>query len=725
MSDGATTAQAPARSDLVLVAGWAVLGLLVAGYVGSFYVPAFAGDPVWRLVGQAVYLAAHFAAAALAGAVAVREAPGFERRFWLYLSISCWLLLAYETLFSYQILAGLPADWPPLQLGAVLSVVAAGLFVIALSMLSRLGQAGTLVRSRVLVDITIEFLLGVLVMLIVLVYPVLSVFAASPDVLLFASTLSTAGVLILIWSGLLAFGYRSDAASWQPWERLIVAGVAVYGAGAALWPFYWVASTVWNDSHVFHVVVAFWFLGMGLAAVGAVYRLVQPSGGDLGLGRKTPYVPRRGVWAVPIYTAAVLSFVALWAAGGPDPAAFRTLLSMSVPVFVILILTRSLLVSLESERRMAASDTDPISGLGTLSALDRRLARAIEVAGRYGEQVSLIVADLDRFGEIDDTRGHQGGDLALAAMGDALRAAASGERRSEWFAARTTGDEFAVVVPSANGIEGFKASERIRVETAGAARRSRLPLSASMGVAVYPGHASDVPGLFAAAREALQVAKQAESGRVVVFDPEKSAVRHERAGDDTAYLETIRLLARSVELRTPHLEGHGERTARLAVALGRELHLDEERLRLLEIAGELHDIGYIAVPDAILEKPGPLDPSERRLVESHPEMGSRIIASLDLPEVLPWVRSHHERWDGRGYPRGISGGEIPLGARILAVCDAYDAMTSERPYRRALRHDEALEELTTGRGGAYDPATVDEFVLMLATRGLETADDAR
>ena len=158
--------------------------------------------------------------------------------------------------------------------------------------------------------------------------------------------------------------------------------------------------------------------------------------------------------------------------------------------------------------------------------------------------------------------------------------------------------------------------------------------------------------------------------------------------------------------------------------LGRQLRLDEERVRLLEIAGELHDIGFISVPDAVLEKPGKLDPAERRLVEGHPDMGARLLSSLGIPEIIPWIRSHHERWDGRGYPRGMAGGEIPLGARILAVCDAFASMTAERPYRRALRREEAVEELGQGRGGQFDPAIVDEFFFVLSsTAGRDVAND--
>jgi HD-GYP domain-containing protein (c-di-GMP phosphodiesterase class II) len=128
------------------------------------------------------------------------------------------------------------------------------------------------------------------------------------------------------------------------------------------------------------------------------------------------------------------------------------------------------------------------------------------------------------------------------------------------------------------------------------------------------------------------------------------------------------------------------------------------------MAGLLHDVGKIGVPDDILRKSGPLDPDERATVRAHPELGERILTSTAMDSVLPWIRHHHERWDGEGYPDGLRAVAIPLEARILTVCDAWDAMTSDRPYRAALTRQEAAAELVANMGTQFDPAVVEVFL---------------
>jgi two-component system, cell cycle response regulator len=150
--------------------------------------------------------------------------------------------------------------------------------------------------------------------------------------------------------------------------------------------------------------------------------------------------------------------------------------------------------------------------------------------------------------------------------------------------------------------------------------------------------------------------------------------------------------------------------AELSLSVGRSLGMTPEELDELARAAELHDIGKIAIPDAILDKPGPLDPAEWSFMRRHTIIGERIMLSAPaLAPVAHLVRSTHERWDGTGYPDGLEGGEIPLGSRIVAVCDAFDAMTSDRPYRRALPAGEALEEVSKFSGTQFDPTVVEQF----------------
>ncbi len=175
-------------------------------------------------------------------------------------------------------------------------------------------------------------------------------------------------------------------------------------------------------------------------------------------------------------------------------------------------------------------------------------------------------------------------------------------------------------------------------------------------------------------------------------------------------------LSEAIESRDPCMRGHSARVTALADAVARWLGWDEEQLRLLHLGGALHDIGKLAVPGRILRKPGPLDAEELLEIRAHPEAGVRLIAPIDSAHgALPYVLHHHERWDGRGYPHRLAGRAIPVEARLLAVADAFDAMTSNRPYRRALADDEALAEIDRCAGTQFDPELVRAFLEVWGT----------
>jgi putative nucleotidyltransferase with HDIG domain len=189
-----------------------------------------------------------------------------------------------------------------------------------------------------------------------------------------------------------------------------------------------------------------------------------------------------------------------------------------------------------------------------------------------------------------------------------------------------------------------------------------------------------------------------------------------------SYLSTITSLARTVEAKDPYTSGHTERVADIALVLAAELGFDESKLPAINVGAIIHDIGKIGVPDTILLKPGPLDPDEFAEMRRHPEMSSYIVGELDLPiEVKQMVRSHHERYDGGGYPDGLAGERIPLAARILTVADALDAMTSDRPYRNALPLEVALSEIRAKSGTQFCPVVVEALErVMIAHDGLRT-----
>lgn len=242
-------------------------------------------------------------------------------------------------------------------------------------------------------------------------------------------------------------------------------------------------------------------------------------------------------------------------------------------------------------------------------------------------------------------------------------------------------------------------------------------ISASAGVAEFPGHASDPADLVAVTDRALQAAKALGRDRAVIYSPEVTstvgAVAGKRSVESQAQLATVLSLAEALDQRDSYTAKHSQTVGLLCEMMARELGLDEARVQRVRLAGILHDIGKIGVPDSILGKPGKLTTDEMDQMRRHPELGARILASDELDDVRGWILAHHERPDGTGYPKGIGSDEIPLEAAILAVGDAYEAMTSNRVYRRSIGEKAARNELRKGAGTQFDERVVDALLRAL------------
>jgi putative nucleotidyltransferase with HDIG domain len=218
------------------------------------------------------------------------------------------------------------------------------------------------------------------------------------------------------------------------------------------------------------------------------------------------------------------------------------------------------------------------------------------------------------------------------------------------------------------------------------------------------------PRAFSASeRHLAELAGSQIAALLAAFEHEERAQR--------LYRETLASLSNALEAKDAVTSEHTEEVVRLAVAVAAELDLDLEAVRTVELGAVLHDIGKVRVPEAILNKPGPLDEAEWAIMRTHPEVGEQIVRPIQsLQAILPIIRHHHERWDGTGYPDKLSGRAIPVGARIVAVCDAYRAMTEDRPYREALGVDEARRELEEGSGSQFDPECVAALLRALDRR---------
>jgi diguanylate cyclase (GGDEF)-like protein len=334
---------------------------------------------------------------------------------------------------------------------------------------------------------------------------------------------------------------------------------------------------------------------------------------------------------------------------------------------------------LRTSRREALSDV--LTGLPNRRALMRDLEAALPTAGPDAS-LTLALFDLDGFKRYNDTFGHPAGDALLARLGEAIARTSAGRGT----AYRIGGDEFCLLAP------GDAAATAVLLrDCTGALSESgdTFNITCSHGLAAVPSEAAN-------AEAALRLADQ--------------RLYEEKAGRRQANREIINVLRTIMSERSAGLDQHLTTVARLARLTAQELGLSNDEADRLQLAASLHDVGKTAMPDSLLNKPGPLDADEWKFMRTHTLIGERIIlAAPSLAHAAPLVRSSHERIDGTGYPDGLKGEAIPLGSRVIAVCDAYDAMTCDRPYRLAMTPAEALDELRRGSGTQFDPPVVEAF----------------
>jgi diguanylate cyclase (GGDEF)-like protein/putative nucleotidyltransferase with HDIG domain len=372
------------------------------------------------------------------------------------------------------------------------------------------------------------------------------------------------------------------------------------------------------------------------------------------------------------------------------------------PLVAIALYQRSVYSALKA---MRLALTDPLTGLGNHRHFHERLQRDLDRAHAEGFPLTLCLLDIDNFKQVNDRFGHPVGDRVLAQVAARLRQ--GGE------AFRVGGDEFALLLPRRDEHEGFSISKAVIERVAEAICDHGSTLSMSAGVATYPQHGVERSELVRVADSALYLAKEQGKNTVRLYRPdliELAELRRLAEGPDrAARLRAAASLAHAVDARDAYTGSHSYMVGELAARVAKRMGLDSEAVELTRLAGSLHDLGKLAIPEEILRKPGPLNEAERLVLERHPQIGFRMLDSLGVEPVATWVLYHHERWDGDGYPDGRAGAEIPLGARILFVADAYDAMTTDRVYRSRLSHEHAIAELERCAGTQFDPEVVAAF----------------
>lgn len=453
-------------------------------------------------------------------------------------------------------------------------------------------------------------------------------------------------------AGLVAFAFVATAAMFfLPMERLIAGHYELFFTLWTVGLVTLVSLSVWLDGGAGSPFIVVLFVPVGFSALSYPLRPAAASG-----------------------AIATLAYVAIVVIDGGVSTPTAVFTAATLAGFTILGATQASSSDLHRGAMDEVSRTDALTGCLNRRGFEQHMAEAL---ARTEGPVALVVLDLDDFKAVNDNHGHAAGDELLrwvaARIGGALR---DGEGLG-----RLGGDEFAIVL---EGALHARAERRAAEFEELLAER----VHASFGVATRPEDGTTYESLHHAADLALYAVKRAREARPREFG-------------------WAAALAQAVDLRMAGGHDHSAAVGDLAARIAARLGWGADDVSAVRLAATLHDVGKAAVPDAILRKPGRLDPEELRIVRSHPPIGADMVGRIPgMERIAQWIRCSHERPDGHGYPLGLRGPEIPEASRIIHVADAYDAMTSDVPYRRALSVERALDELRRCSGTQFDPECV-------------------
>jgi diguanylate cyclase (GGDEF)-like protein len=360
-------------------------------------------------------------------------------------------------------------------------------------------------------------------------------------------------------------------------------------------------------------------------------------------------------------------------------------------------------------RISVAARSDPLTGLLNRPSFDELLELEVERSRRTGRPLSVLFGDLDHFAHVNEGQGHEAADAALERV---ARDVCKWKRRIDR-AARIGGDEFALLLPETDERGAYILAERLRRATHRSFGDAPVPVTICFGVASHPSHGGDPATLMRSAERAMLAAKQFGRDRSVVYSADVPTMLGVTGAPGDLQLATVIALAEALDIRDTGTAKHSHMAGRYAELMAIELGLESAHVERVRLAGVLQDVGKIGVSDAVLSKPGPLSADEWVEMKTHPEIAARLLSRPEFDDVRSWILAHHERPDGSGYPFGLGHEQIPLEARILAVADAFEAMTADRVYRPAIGHAAARAELEAGAGTQFDAEVVEAFLRAL------------
>lgn len=498
---------------------------------------------------------------------------------------------------------------------------------------------------------------------------------------------------------------------WLSWERSLLAAAVSGSCASALRAVLAPFDLYHAGSSAAAIIDGLLGAGFILIAVAGLQRLSAPPR----LRRNAtplfdlPHWPGAAAMMVGLVSVPLLIF----AASAADKTFDKMLISTTASLIAALIVARSAAVGAENRRLARLVPSDPLTGLGNMTIFRTVLDAAVCTATE-SDPCAVIVFDVDLFDSVNSTLGYSAGDDVLRRIARELQQTESHEAS----AFRIGGDAFALIMLGTSAVDAYETAAGIAT-IIGERSLDGIPgVSISVGIAAAPAHSSKPSELARLAEGASYHAKTLGGGQIVIFDRDLvdvlDATEHIAKLEERTHSTMVESLAAAVDARDPYTQYHSRNVAQLALFFARELGLPTERVSLLHSAGLLHDVGKIGVPDSVLKKKGPLTPEERSLIETHPDLGVKILHASVRQEILPWVHAHHERIDGKGYPQGLVGEQIPFEARLLAVCDAFDAMTTDRPYRAGLSIPAALNEMRASAGTQLDGELVELFLILIS-----------
>ncbi len=695
----------PDRSQMMirpLLAGWMAAFLVVGAFV--LLTTVFA-DPSARLLAQLVFMVP--VALSFAGSVAASRrarAGSRARRTWGFLAVASSFALCAEGVLALGAVRGESAASASV-LFDVSAVCGVGFLVAGAWSATAFDSVGWRRGARWVFDgLALSALaVGVSYDVIARALPVRSVGA---DEIVRLMCLVLVGFVML---EMVALIYGSPVAQFAPWNRTLGVGLALLAVALIGWAVIMFADV---DAAVSRLPLGFSVVslaGYSVLAMSALQRLVverrwRP---DATGGHLPEWIPGVVFSSVVLVTVVWLAMLAVRA---PDEAS-RAVFTFALGVAAVSVVARTALANAESVELDARSLTDPVTGTLGPQALDRAWEAVDAQARRRGELAALYAVDVDDFARVNADLSFIGGDRELRLVASSLERVSGADA----WVVRVSGDEFLVLACVADLAEGK--SLGVRLCAAVKETRGSVPLTASVGAAFAPLHAATCEELARCASAARVWAKRQGKDRIVVYDPrigDAVSIDERLSGSLQSARDVARALLAAADARDPHSHDHARNVAALARLMATELEYEDAHAERVEIAALLHDVGKIALPNVMLGGKT-LSARERLISQEHCQLGERLLEALSDPGIALWVRAHHERWDGQGYPDGLQGDAIPVEARIIALADAYDGMAAGRRYGAPMSKAAALQEIDFAIGTRFDPELAERFIVMVGT----------